>query len=519
MSTSEEGPAPSDPTAPPGGGGSGAGRSGDDEGARELLAAIFESSAAGLAILVGRELRFALVNPAYRALCPRPEIDPTGSTFAETWPMVDPAAIEAGVRVLETGEPAHSEDFPLEIRGTTRWFSYHLKRVTYTGLDALLVAMWETTAFVQARQSAERAAEQALRRAAELDAVIDAIADGFVLFGPRGEVLRINRTAARMLLLVGVDARRAFGPGSPIVAETAEGKFLPEAEWPVARALAGDVVLGLHLHLRLPGGVSTWISASAAPIVGPDGKRAGAVLTFSDESAVHALEEARDDLVRMISHDLRTPLNAIYTQAHLLRRAPQDPQRVTERAQSIVRSSERMSSMIHDLVETMLLEARQLPLDRAPVDVAALVGDLLGRLGGGLQVERVRVEIAAGLPRAYADLPRLERIVVNLLSNALKYSPAESEVTLSLAPSGEGLLLTVSDRGVGIAPEDQRQIFERYYRTRGARQPEGLGLGLYITRLLVEAHGGRIEVESQLGQGSTFRVFLPAALQDNRPPA
>jgi signal transduction histidine kinase len=77
----------------------------------------------------------------------------------------------------------------------------------------------------------------------------------------------------------------------------------------------------------------------------------------------------------------------------------------------------------------------------------------------------------------------------------------------------------VSDRGVGIAPEDQRQIFERYYRTRGARQPEGLGLGLYITRLLVEAHGGRIEVESQLGQGSTFRVFLPAALQDNRPPA
>jgi signal transduction histidine kinase len=253
----------------------------------------------------------------------------------------------------------------------------------------------------------------------------------------------------------------------------------------------------------------------------PEGVITGAVLTVSDETALHELEDARDDLVRMISHDLRTPLNAVYTQAHLIRRAPGDPARVEERARSIARSCERMSSMIQDLVEATLLEAGQLRLDRVPVNLAALLPELLERLSGGVEVERVRVVVAPGLPHVHADPHRLERIVTNLLSNALKYSPPAADVLLDVAPADGGVALTVSDRGVGIAPEDLRHVFERFFRARGARRPEGLGLGLYITRLLVEAHGGHVEATSQLGQGSTFRVVLPgaAALQPSPPPA
>jgi signal transduction histidine kinase len=114
---------------------------------------------------------------------------------------------------------------------------------------------------------------------------------------------------------------------------------------------------------------------------------------------------------------------------------------------------------------------------------------------------------------AYGDAERLERILVNLLSNALKYYSPEGEVTVRVERLEGAAVLTVADRGVGIAPEDLPHVFERFFRARAARQPEGLGLGLYITRLLVYAHGGRVEVQSQLGCGSTFRVVLP----DGRP--
>ncbi len=147
----------------------------------------------------------------------------------------------------------------------------------------------------------------------------------------------------------------------------------------------------------------------------------------------------------------------------------------------------------------------------APVDLAAAIPELLDRLRGGLAVDRVRLAFAPALPRVLADPARLERVLVNLLSNALKYSPPESEVVLGAAPAPEGVAIAVTDRGVGIAPEDQAHIFDRFFRARGARRPEGLGLGLYIARLLVEAHGGTVSAESGLGQGSTFRVVLPAA--------
>jgi signal transduction histidine kinase len=253
------------------------------------------------------------------------------------------------------------------------------------------------------------------------------------------------------------------------------------------------------------------VLASSAPVRGADGSIVGAVLTFSDETALHAVEQARDDLVRMISHDLRTPLNAIYNQAHLLRRHPDDAPRVEARAAAVLKSCERMSAMIQDLVEATLLEDGQLQISPEPVDLAAVIPELLERFHGAIDVDRVRLVVHPDLRPALADPQRLERIVVNLLTNALKYSPPQGEVVLELAPAPEGVALVVTDRGVGIAPEDVPHVFDRFFRARGARQPEGLGLGLYITRHLVQAHGGRIEVSSRLGQGSTFRVVLPSA--------
>jgi len=478
--------------------------------ATEMLDAVFESTAAGLAVLSGPDLRFERVNPAFRALTPRPEQDPTGLRFEEVWPGDDPAVLPALGRALESGEPWHSEEHTVSKAGAPRRFSLHVKRVEWRGRANLLVALWETTALWEAKRVAEEAAQNALRRASELDAMVDALPEGFVLHGPRGEILRMNATAER-LLAPGPEERSlpAAARWGRRSVWNVQGRAIAFAESPVARALAGETVRSAHLKLETPSGTA-WVLANAAPILAPGGSVWGAVCTLADESEVHALEEARDDLVRMISHDLRTPLNAVVAQAHVLRRNPLDPAKVEERARAIARSCDRMNAMIQDLLEATLLEAGQLRLSPRGVALVPFVRDVIERQRGALAIERVEVVERGPPPLVSADPDRIERVLVNLLSNALKYSPVEAAVTVEIGAAEGGGAVTVIDRGVGIAPEDLPHLFERFFRARGTRRPEGLGLGLYIARLLVQAHGGRVDVESRLGGGSAFRLVLPA---------
>ena len=126
-----------------------------------------------------------------------------------------------------------------------------------------------------------------------------------------------------------------------------------------------------------------------------------------------------------------------------------------------------------------------------------------------METSRIQEEIPADLPPVCADYARLERILINLLSNALKYSDPGTPVRLRAWQQDGQVVVAVSDQGRGIAPEEIPHLFERFYRTAGARKAEGIGLGLYITRILVEAHGGRIWVESEVGKGSTFSFSLP----------
>jgi signal transduction histidine kinase len=359
----------------------------------------------------------------------------------------------------------------------------------------------------------QRYATQPEKHAAELVAVIDAIADGIVIFGPRGEVRSMNEAAFRYLAGEGPADREGREPPAGPHFVDADGASIPSELGPVGRALAGETVRALALRTQEPeSGRRGWLSASAAPIRGEEGRIEGAVLTFSDETSVYRLQEERDDLLRAITHDLRTPLNAIYMQALAVERGVGGPERAAERGHSMVKSCERMSEMLQDLSDSALLEAGRMQLAPQPVDVGAVAAELLDRLRGGLEVDRVRLVVEQGAPLAMADPRQVERIFVNLVSNALKYSPPQTEVQVRVAPAADGgVEVSVVDHGVGITPEDQAHLFERWFRARGKRRPEGLGLGLYITRLLVQAQRGRIRVESAPGQGSDFCVTLPPA--------
>jgi signal transduction histidine kinase len=170
-----------------------------------------------------------------------------------------------------------------------------------------------------------------------------------------------------------------------------------------------------------------------------------------------------------------------------------------------------MAAMIDDLVDSARLETGTLELRKQPSDLLHLVCDLLDRVGSPQDRQRIHVEAPEPVPSVLADPQRLERAITNLLTNALKYSPADRPVTVRVEYRDGEALLFVTDRGVGIPPEDLPHLFQRHFRAQTAGQREGLGLGLYITRLIVEAHGGQVGVESEVGKGSTFCIGLPLA--------
>ena len=168
-----------------------------------------------------------------------------------------------------------------------------------------------------------------------------------------------------------------------------------------------------------------------------------------------------------------------------------------------------MNTMIQDLVDTARSESHQLDLHRQAVEMRYFTLDLLDRLAGTMDTWRVQVQLPKDLPPVSADPDRLERILANLISNALKYSAPETPVTVTGREEDGRVIVSVIDRGPGIRPEDMPRLFERYFRAQPGG--EGLGLGLYSARMLVEAHGGRIWAESEEGKGSTFSFSLPVA--------
>jgi len=225
---------------------------------------------------------------------------------------------------------------------------------------------------------------------------------------------------------------------------------------------------------------------------------------------LEAERERREDFLRAASHDLRSPMQALLLEAGRLQHRLRDPSQESERrsADRIAGAAGKMTAMLNDLAESGRLEHGPIELSRAPVPLDAFASRLLSASLGAAEASRIRLELPPDLPAADADPARLERIFLNLVGNALKYSAGEIRVRAAMR--GAELCVSVSDAGPGIAPEDLPHVFERYYRGRQDAERDGLGLGLFIVRMLVEAHGGRVWAESG-PEGSTFSFTIPAA--------
>ncbi|PTL84651.1 hypothetical protein DAT35_06185 [Vitiosangium sp. GDMCC 1.1324] len=248
-----------------------------------------------------------------------------------------------------------------------------------------------------------------------------------------------------------------------------------------------------------------------------EGLAARAALTIDNARLYKESQQtahARDEVLAIVSHDLRNPLNVISLgAAFLLKHLPQGPEAASWRKQAdlIRRSADRAVLLIQDLLEVAKLEAGRVAVERNPEDVGGLMDEVveLHRPLAEARGLRLELEVEMAVPPVLADRSRVLQVFSNLIGNAVRYTPAGGRITVRARREGQLVRFFVSDTGKGIEPEFLPHLFERYWQAKGSR--EGAGLGLTIAKGIVEAHGGRVQVESELGKGSTFSFTLLVA--------
>jgi PAS domain S-box-containing protein len=386
-------------------------------------------------------------------------------------------------------------------------------------------------------QAFSRGMEERVRqRTAELarefqrrEAILRSIADGVVVADRQGRLLLCNPVASEILASLQEDVLGR--PLSEVVSSTREEDPRREVFQRMAELLAAPEGLRPSpAPLRVAVGPQTWV-ALHTPVIGASGEVEGVVAILHDISQEIEAINARSQFVSSVAHELRVPLTSARGYGSLLSVEAGD--RLTAQEQTflgaILRSVDRMSALVEDLLDLSRLESGRVQMEIESVSLVNAVNEVVTMVRPQLEERDLALEVRlpSDLPFVLADPYRLNQILTNLVSNALRYTPSGGRVTIggrALAPERSDrrrcpladtpyVEVTVQDTGIGIAPEDQERIFERFVRLDHplAEQAGGTGLGLTIVRQLLHLQEGRIWVESALGEGSTFFLTLPAA--------
>jgi PAS domain S-box-containing protein len=327
--------------------------------------------------------------------------------------------------------------------------------------------------------------------------------------GADGRIERANRTATELL---GYNLGELLGrPVFELYANTPNGKA--KARRIFRRFLAGEEVREEELEMRRADGSKIWIYLSVRPIRDKEGRVVASRSAIADITERKKLDQLKDDFIGLVSHELRSPMtvitgavNTLLTEAEHL--SPEENRQLLKDAAA---EAELLSHLLGNLLELSRAQADRLVLHAEATDVKKVVQDAVEEIKRRSSAHQFVVSLPRKLPPVYADPLRLERILYNLLENAVKYSPQGGRIEVSVKPEREHLVIGVSDQGIGISASDQAKLFAPFQRLEESRPDgaRGVGLGLLVCRRLVEAHGGQIWVESEPGRGSTFFFTMP----------
>jgi two-component system phosphate regulon sensor histidine kinase PhoR len=347
------------------------------------------------------------------------------------------------------------------------------------------------------------------RRLAELDsdrarmgAILGGMIEGVLVVNEHGRVQLVNDAARRMLKL----------RESPDARHYVEIVRHPDIAAQIGTALQGARSEGLELTLPLEPGI-TYVARSS-PVRSAGGR--GAVLVLHDITDLRRADQIRRDFVANVSHELRTPLTAVrgYVEALLDGEGDIEPAEARRFLETIARHTLRMERLVRDLLRLARLDAGQEQLEQVPCAVASLFDGVEAELAPQLEARRLSIVRRIDAETIVGDPAKLHDALRNLLENAANYAPEGGQIVLATVRRGDRILLTVSDRGPGIAVSDLPRVFERFYRAdkaraRGSRDPGGTGLGLAIVKHLVGLHGGKVTAANAPEGGAIFTVDLP----------
>ncbi|WP_437968118.1 PAS domain-containing protein [Sorangium sp. So ce260] len=391
--------------------------------------------------------------------------------------------------------------------GRIRWLSTHItiQRDEHGNPVAGIGISRDVTTEKLADEEREQLLGQLAAERSWLDAVIERSPVGILLLDPVGAPIAWNRRAQE---LAGTEAPPGL-PGAWSLCSL-DGQPLARDERPSAGALRGEVTSSRELALRRADGSMLAVLVSAGPIIDGNGKLLGAVVVFDDITRLKELERLKEEWTSVVAHDLKQPVTTIIGYATQIERKPQVAAAVKTRAGHILASAKRLGRMVSDLTDISQIESRRLAIDRAPIDLSALLQAVVERMGSETDGHAVEVEIRGEIPVVHADAGRVEQVLSNLISNAVKYGDPETPIHASLERRGDEVEISIRNNGRGIPAEELPFLFERFFRGRAREERAvGLGLGLYIAKGLVEAHRGRIWVESPNGGATTFHFTLP----------
>ena len=340
-----------------------------------------------------------------------------------------------------------------------------------------------------------------------LETVLDATDVGIAAVDRSGHFLVSNSRQRNFRRATGADDAIP-GQGHQLIFGQDRRTLLPPDRRPISRAMAGESFAD-YLVWAGEGPDQRAVSTAARPLVSEDGRLTGAVVVYTDVTGWVESLAANQDLISNVSHEFKNPLNSIIGNVDLvLEEADSLPPHLAQRLLVVQRNAERLLELVADLTATTALNVHP-----KRTDLASLVETSLSSALASAQ--RSHVEIAADVPSplwAYADPLRIGQVLDNLVSNAIKYSPDGGRISISATTDPQWVRLSVTDTGMGISQDDAAKVFNRFFRTESAQKAAipGAGLGLSITRMIVERHGGSIMCESGEGHGSTFTVTLPA---------
>lgn len=452
-------------------------------------------------------------------------------------------------RVIDSGEPCIIDDTRASTcwlpRPQTAWIRAHIKvpirrhgrvfgflsldsaepgvfttehaRLLQTFADQAAVAIWNAQLYDTVRRHAaeleERVAQRTLELASEraqLETILDAMGEGVIYLDNDRRVLYTNRAFAELL---GYDGDQEEARAASVEAyERAVGALEDAERWraEVAEALRQGAPWCEELALPRAGDGIFDAAVAINAVVGPDGQQIGQVELIRDVSQEKALREQKDRFIANASHELRTPITNIKMRLYLLRK---DPSGLNEHLSVLDYVTRRMENLADDLLDMSRFERGTILLKRENVDLQ----DLLGRIISVQQphAEAKRIELVTHLPAVpldiFADANRLAQVVTNLITNAITYTPDQGQIEVSLeredSDSGLQAVIRVRDTGIGIPSDQLAQVFEPFFRVMHG-SGKGTGLGLTISKEIVELHGGTITADSRFGQGSVFTVRL-----------